>query len=222
MITRELEQAIVARHGLRQAGAPLARAKSVLLAVHGRGADASSILSLAEALAQPDIAFIAPQAEGGSWYPRPFIAPLEDNQPFLSRSLARILAILDEVSSAGVPAKKLGLLGFSQGACLAAEAALQRPAAYGCIIVLSGGYIGPPNATPRRCDGSLAGARAFIGCSDIDPHIPLQRVGETAALMRAMGADVTERIYRDFGHSVNDDEIAQCRKLLVAMQDDKG
>jgi phospholipase/carboxylesterase len=122
------------------------------------------------------------------------------------------------LAAAGTPDHKLGLLGFSQGACLALETAITRPRGYGCVIGLSGGYIGPLSADPRTVNGHLAGARVFLGCSDADSHIPLARVLETAALMRTMGAEVEETIYRGFGHGVNDDEIARSRRLLVAMQ----
>jgi phospholipase/carboxylesterase len=219
MISREAEQELIARHQLHQAGASLARAKAVVVAVHGRGADARSILSLAEVMAQPDVAFLAPDAEGGSWYPRPFVAPIADNEPWLGRSLARIKTILDDLTVVGVPEHKLGLLGFSQGACLALETAITRPRRYGCIIGLSGGFVGPPSTAARQGTGSLSGARVFLGCSDVDSHIPLVRVHETTALMRAMDANVDEMIYPGFGHGVNDDEIARCRRLLVAMQD---
>jgi phospholipase/carboxylesterase len=219
MIAREIEQELLARHGLQHAGAPLHRAIAIVVAIHGRGADARSILSLGEVLAQPNVTLLAPAAEHGAWYPRPFIAPVADNEPWLGRSLARLGTILDDLSAAGIPDRRLGLMGFSQGACLALEVAIIRPRAYGCVIGLSGGYIGPLDATPRRAVGSLKEAHVFIGCGDPDAHIPLERVRETTALMRAMGADVTERIYPGFGHGVNDDEIAQCRKLLVRMQD---
>ena len=216
MIDRDAALAILQAHRLRAAGAPLHRARAVMVALHGRGADAASILSLAEVLAQPDIAFLAPEAPGRAWYPQSFIAPLQANEPWLSRSLAQVAALLDALTEAGAPDRRLGLIGFSQGACLALETAIRRPRPYGAVIGLSGGYIGPLDA-PRQGQGRLDGAEVFLGCSDIDPHIPLQRVEETARLMAGMGAQVTSRLYRGFGHAVNDDEIGHARRLLAGM-----
>ncbi len=216
MIGRDAAGEILERHALRSAGAPLTRAKAVVLAIHGRGADAASILSLADVLAMPDIAFLAPEAAGRAWYPQSFIAPLAANEPWLSRSLAQVAAALDGLTAAGVPDGRTALLGFSQGACLALETAIRRPRPYGAVIGLSGGYIGPLGEERRSTD-RLDGASVFLGCSDIDSHIPLRRVQETTRLMAAMGATVTERIYPGFGHAVNDDEIAESRRLLHRM-----
>ncbi len=190
-----------------------------MLAIHGRGADAASILSLADVLAMPDIAFLAPEAAGRAWYPQSFIAPIAANEPWLSRSLAQIASVLDALAAAGVPDGRIALLGFSQGACLALETTIRRPRPYGAVIGLSGGYIGPLGEERRSTD-RLDGASVFLGCSDIDSHIPLRRVQETTRLLTDMGADVTERIYPGFGHAVNDDEIAESRRLLHRMTAD--
>lgn len=219
MIGRDAAGTILERHALRSAGAPLTRAKAVVLAIHGRGADAASILTLADVLAMPDIAFLAPEAAGRAWYPQSFIAPIAVNEPWLSRSLAQIASVLDALAAAGVPDGRIALLGFSQGACLALETAIRRPRPYGAVIGLSGGYIGPLGEERRSAD-RLDGASVFLGCSDIDSHIPLRRVQETTRLLTAMGAEVTERIYPGFGHAVNDDEIAESRRLLHRMTAD--
>jgi phospholipase/carboxylesterase len=217
VISRDKADEILHAHQLVSSGAPLTRARAVMVCLHARGADAGSILSLADALAQPDIAFLAPQAMGRAWYPRPFIAPLAGNEPWLTRSLAQVTTTLDALAAAGIPDRLVGLLGFSQGACLAIETAIRRPRAYGAMIGFSGGYIGPMDGVMRTSDGSLAGAQVFLGCSDVDPHIPLARLKETAALMTAMDATVVERIYPGFGHGVNDDEIAQARAILARL-----
>jgi phospholipase/carboxylesterase len=216
MISRDAAEAILAAHRVRTAGAPLSRARAAVVTLHGRGADAASILGLTDALAQPDVAFLAPEASGRAWYPQSFIAPIAQNEPWLSRSLAQVAALLDALADAGVPEGKAGLMGFSQGACLALETAIRRPRPYGGVIALSGGYIGPMGAE-RTSEDRLDGAKVFLGCSDIDPHIPLQRVEETAQLMASMGADVTRRIYPGFGHAVNDDEVAAARGILSGM-----
>ena len=207
---------VIARHELRRAGAPPARAKGVVLLIHGRGATAESMLPLADVLAMPDLCYVAPQAAGHSWYPQSFMAPTEANEPFLTRALNRVAAIIGDITAAGTEAARLAVIGFSQGACLTSETVLRNPAAYGFIGILSGGAIGPPG-TPRDYTGSLAGATVFLGCSDHDPHIPLGRVQETTQLMIRMGARVTEGIYPGASHTINDDEISHLRAGLSAL-----
>ena len=204
---------VIARHDLRRAGAPPARAKGVVLLIHGRGASAESILPLADAMAMPDLCYLAPQAEGYSWYPQSFMAPTAANEPYQSRALERIATIIAEILAAGIDMGKLAIIGFSQGACLTSETVLRNPRAYGFVGILSGGAIGPPG-TPRDYQGSLAGARVFLGCSDHDAHIPLARVKETTAVFTRMGAEVTERIYPGSAHGINDDEITFLRAGL--------
>ena len=207
---------VIARHDLRRAGAPPARAKGVVLLIHGRGASAESMLPLADAMAMPDLCYLAPQAEGYSWYPQSFMAPTAANEPYQSRALERIAAIIAEILAAGIDVGKLAVIGFSQGACLTSETVLRNPRAYGFVGILSGGAIGPPG-TPRDYQGSLAGARVFLGCSDHDAHIPLARVKETTAVFTRMGAEVTERIYPGSAHGINDDEITFLRAGLAPL-----
>ncbi len=207
---------VIARHDLRRAGAPPARAKGVVLLIHGRGASAESILPLADAMAMPDLCYLAPQAEGYSWYPQSFMAPTAANEPYQSRALERIATIIAEILAAGIDVGKLAIIGFSQGACLTSETVLRNPRAYGFVGILSGGAIGPPG-TPRDYQGSLAGARVFLGCSDHDVHIPLARVKETTAVFTRMGAEVTERIYPGSAHGINDDEIMFLRAGLAPL-----
>lgn len=206
----------IAKHELRRAGAPVSRAKGVVLLIHGRGASAESMLPLAGAVAMPDLCYLAPQAEGHSWYPQSFMAPAEVNEPYLSRALERVAAIIDGILDAGIDPAKLAVIGFSQGACLASETVLRNPRGYGFAGILSGGAIGPAG-TPRDYQGSLAGARVFLGCSDHDPHIPLARVKETTAVFARMGALVTERIYPGSSHGINEDEITFLRAGLAQL-----
>jgi predicted esterase len=208
---------IVTKHRLATAGAPLDRAERVVISLHGRGATAVSILSLADELNVPDTTYLAPQARTGAWYPQSFIAPIAANEPHLSQAIAQVHGLLDALSAAGISDQRIALMGFSQGACLAVESALRRPRSYGAIVAFSGGYIGPLGPA-RRETARLDGATAFLGCSDIDSHIPLQRVNETTRLLREMGASVTERIYPGFGHAINADEIAHAQALLLAMR----
>lgn len=195
------------------AGQPLDRARTAMVLLHGRGGSAEGMLSLVAELAQPRMAYLAPQAEGNSWYPYSFLAPLDRNEPALSAALASVSATLDRVQEAGIPAERTVLLGFSQGACLALEYAARHPRRYGGVVGLSGGLIGPEGMR-REYDGSLAGTPVFLGCSDVDPHIPTDRVLESADILRYMGARVTVRLYPDVGHTVNADELAAVRGMM--------
>lgn len=201
---------------LLTAGVPLERASTAMILVHGRGATARDILMLAGNFKTEKVAYLAPQAAHNTWYPYSFLAPITQNEPFLSSALTTLERIVERVADAGIAADKTLLLGFSQGACLATEYAVRNPRPYGAIIAFSGGLIGPPG-TPRNYDGSLNGAPAFLGCSDVDPHIPVERVNETEDVLRRMGADVTKRLYPGMGHLVNEDEIAFAQSLLDAV-----
>jgi predicted esterase len=198
------------------AGAPLDKAAAALILVHGRGATAESMLPLAELFGREDIAYFAPQATGHSWYPYSFMAPTEANEPYLSSALSLIAALVDQLAAKGFEADRVGLLGFSQGACLSTEFVARNARRYGCVAGLSGGLIGPPGA-PRDYAGSLDGTPIFLGCSDIDPHIPLERVNESATVLAHLGATVDKRIYPGMGHTVIDDEIAAVKALLAAL-----
>ncbi|MEX0778213.1 MAG: alpha/beta hydrolase [Balneolales bacterium] len=194
-------------------GEPLADAKGAVILIHGRGATAESILSLADQFDQPGIAYLAPQAADNTWYPYSFMEPLYQNSPGISSGLQAINDLVDHIEAIGIPIEKIVLLGFSQGACLATEYAAQNARRYGGIVGLSGGLIGP-DGTPRTYKGSFNQTPVFLGCSDIDPHIPLERVNETAEVFERMGADVTKRIYPNMGHTVNEDEIQFVREIL--------
>ncbi|HEU0026122.1 MAG TPA: alpha/beta hydrolase [Ktedonobacterales bacterium] len=198
------------------AGEPLDRARAAMLMLHGRGASASDILSFAGELAQPGFAFLAPQAAGNAWYPTSFLAPIPSNEPYLSSALAVIDALLDRIVAAGVPLERVMVLGFSQGACLGLEYVARHARRYGGVVGWSGGLIGP-DGTPRDYPSSLGGAPVFLGCSDVDPHVPLARVELTAETLRRLGGDVTMRIYPDMGHTVNQDEIAFVRGMMAAL-----
>jgi phospholipase/carboxylesterase len=219
---------------LRTAGAPLsgpARAAAAMVMLHGRGAGAENILTLAAELDRPELAYLAPQAAGSSWYPHSFLAPLEQNEPWLSSALARVAEVVGDLAAAGIPAERTILLGFSQGACLALEFARRQPRRFGGVVGLSGGLIGSLDAADvgpgaligQRLEadadgapaGPLAGTPVFLGCSDRDPHIPAQRVEDSARLLSQLGGRVTRRIYPGLGHAVNADEMAFVRQLLA-------
>ncbi len=181
--------------------------------VHGRNAGPHDILTLVPALDRPDFTYLAPAAANRTWYPFSFLTETAKNEPDLSSALAAVHALVDDTIARGIPQDRIVLLGFSQGACLAAESAVRHAARYGGILVFSGGLIGPPG-TQWRYPGSFAGTPVFLGCSDQDSHIPKFRVEESAAVFRHMGADVTARLYPGMGHLVSDDEIAFAREVL--------
>ncbi|WP_425905705.1 alpha/beta hydrolase [Nitrobacter sp. TKz-YC02] len=194
-------------------GAPLKSAKVAVIFVHGRGAAAESMFGLADIFEQPDIAYCAPQAPDGSWYPASFLAPLDRNDPYLSNSLATIGNVVTNLGGLGFSPERIGLLGFSQGGCLALEFAARNARRYGAVIGLSAGLMGPEGIS-RKYSGSLANTPVFLGCSDNDFHIPVERVRESSRVLSALGGDVVEKIYPHMGHEINDDEVGQVRALL--------
>jgi predicted esterase len=199
---------------LRQGPAP-AKARLTAILVHGRGASASDIIGLASEVGADDVAFIAPDAPGRTWYPYSFLVPMDRNEPHLTRSLDLLGSIVDDLTGQGVERTRIALAGFSQGACLSLEFAARHAGRYAGVIAFSGGLIGPPG-TPRDYAGSFDGTPMFIGCSDADPHIPLERVHESTSVLRRMGATVDERIYPGMGHLVAEDEIQAAAAILAA------
>ncbi|MBA3889526.1 MAG: phospholipase [Gemmatimonadaceae bacterium] len=197
------------------AGSPLSDAHGVVVMLHGRGATAESILSLAAELRVPGMAYIAPQAGGSAWYPLSFLAPTDQNEPWLSSALATVGRTVTSAEAAGIPAERIFLLGFSQGACLATEWVARNARRYGGLCALSGGLIGD-STTPRDYPGDLGGMPAFFGCSDVDAHIPASRVKESGQLLERLGARVDLRLYPGMGHTVNADEIGAVLQILDA------
>ena len=193
---------------------PLDQATGAIIALHGRGAGAEDIVGLAAEVAPPGVAILAPEAAGNTWYPFRFLEPMERNEPFLSSALRRVSELVAEVQSRGILAERVALLGFSQGACLALESAARSARRYAGVLAFSGGLIGPPG-TAFDYDGSLDGTPVFIGSSDVDPHIPKERVEESADAMNRLGAEVDARLYPSMGHTVNRDELATGREILA-------
>jgi predicted esterase len=196
------------------AGEPLATARAAMILVHGRGASAADIMTLGAELMHPGVVYLAPQAAGNAWYPNPFTAPIESNEPCLSSAL-EVLASLLALVEKSVPSDRVILLGFSQGACLTLEFAARHARRYGGVVGLSGGLIGP-DGTPRDYPGNFEGTPAFLGCSDVDPHIRKDRVLEAAEVYTRMGANVKAKLYPNMGHTVNADEIQAVREIVVA------
>ncbi|HEY7285771.1 MAG TPA: dienelactone hydrolase family protein [Vicinamibacterales bacterium] len=196
-----------------RAGPVPAQARLTTILVHGRGASAADIITLAPEIGVDDVAFVAPDAPDRTWYPYSFLVPMERNEPHLSRSLAILARLVDELEQQGIDRRRLALAGFSQGACLSLEFAARHASRFAAIIAFSGGLIGPPE-TPRDYPGSFDGTPVFIGCSDVDPHIPVERVRESTLVLRRMGAVVDERIYPGMGHTIAPDEIDAASALL--------
>jgi predicted esterase len=197
-------------------GADPAVASLAMIMLHGRGASAADILGLAEVIDRPEVAYLAPEAAGHVWYPRTFTAPVETNEPWLTSALKLVATLLAGLAAKAILPERTILLGFSQGACLALTFAARNPMRYGGVIGLSGALIGA-EIRPEDYAGSLGGTPVFLGCSDVDPHIPIDRVRRSAAVMRQLGSDVNERTYPGFGHAINEDEIGAIRSVIDSL-----
>jgi predicted esterase len=196
------------------AGKSPKEAAVTLVLVHGRGGSAGDMLSLYAELRLAALAGVALQAAGGTWYPNSFLAPLESNQPWLDSALMRIDAEITGLIGNGISGQQIAILGFSQGACLTLEYAARHPRRFAAIIAFTGGLIGPPG-TPRNYSGSLDATPIFLGTSDPDPHVPFQRVEETAAVLANMHAVVDLRRYNGMPHTINHEELDAARSLLA-------
>ena len=194
-------------------GKALDEAKAAMILVHGRGASAQNILELAQELPHPDFAYLAPQATNSTWYPYSFLEPMNRNEPGITSGLQVIAELVAHVEAAAIPAERIVLAGFSQGACLASEFVARHARRYGGLLAFSGGLIGPPD-TPRDYAGSLASTPVFLGCSDVDFHIPLARVEETAVTFTTLGADVNKQIYPGMDHTIVPDELVHAHKIV--------
>jgi predicted esterase len=198
---------------IRSTGPSLSPAALVAILVHGRNAGPENILQLADQFARPRVTYLAPSAAGHTWYPLSFLAPRGRNEPFLSSALAAIGRLVDDVLAHGVAARRIAIVGFSQGACLATEFVYRRTDRLGALVAFSGGLVGPPGTAWERT-ASFHDMPAFFGCSDVDAHVPRARVEESADVFSTLGARVTPRIYSGMGHIVNDDEIAHAQGIL--------
>ena len=204
---------------LETAGTALEDAAAAVVMVHGRGATARSILGMAGEVEAEGVAYLAPQAAGNTWYPNSFLAPVAANEPGRTSGLEAIADAIERASEAGIPTERVLVLGFSQGACLATEFVARNPRCYGGLVALSGGLIGE-SVDPETYEGRLESTPAFFGCSDVDPHIPEERVHESADVLERLGADVTTRIYPGMGHGVNEDELATASRMVDALVDE--
>lgn len=201
---------------IAEGGVPVSEANAAMIMIHGRGATAPSIIQLAnEFETNKKLTLRAPQASGNTWYPYSFMAPSEQNQPGLSSGLQKIYDIVQDLKSDGFSEEQIYFLGFSQGACLASEYVARHPAKYGGLIALSGGMIGVgPEIHHEDYEGDFNSTPIFMGCSDVDPHIPKERVNESEEVFIKLNANVTKKLYPGMGHLVNEDEIQHIQKML--------
>ncbi|WP_226040047.1 dienelactone hydrolase family protein [Natrinema sp. DC36] len=207
---------------LATGGTDLEDATAALVLTHGRGATAQGMIQLADEVGREGVAFLAPQAARQTWYPNSFLAPVERNEPGRSSGLQAISDAIGEATDAGIPIERIMLIGFSQGACLASEYLARNPRRYGGLAALSGGLIGEdidPDDYLEN-DPDLEGTPVFLGCSDVDPHIPEERVHETADVLESMHADVTKRLYEGMGHGINEDEMAFVSEMVAELVED--
>ena len=195
------------------AGVAIEQAKKALIMIHGRGGSAEDILSLATHLQVKDFALLAPQATGNTWYPYSFMVPPVQNEPWLSSALSLLKAVVGDVTEQGIAVENIYFLGFSQGACLTLEFVTRNAQRYGGVTAFTGGLIGD-KIYPENYSGDFAGTPVFIGSSNPDPHVPVERVYATSNILKAMHADVTEKVYNNMGHTINQDEIDLVNKLI--------
>jgi phospholipase/carboxylesterase len=206
-----------AADAVHQAGAPLETADLAMVLLHGRGGSAEDILQLGSALHLPNVAYVAPQAAGHTWYPLSFLAPRNANEPYLSSALVKIESLVHNLEQSGLGRERIVVAGFSQGACLATEFVASHPARYGALIAFTGGLIGPPGSLQTSPSGELKGTPALLCSGDPDPHVPWARVEESAAILSAMGAAVTTKRYPGRPHTVTQEELELARNLLLQL-----
>jgi predicted esterase len=204
--------AVAHGHLVVMAGEPLVSARAAMILLHGRGATAEDIMTIASEVHRPGWSYLAPQAADSTWYPNPFTMPPESNEPYLSAALDMVSGFFERVE-ASVPAQRVIVLGFSQGGCLTLEWAARNARRLGAVVGLSAGIIGP-DGTPRDYPGAFDGTPVFLGCSDVDPYIHKHRVVETGDVFRRMGAEVTLRFYPGMAHLVSGEEIATISELV--------
>ena len=184
-----------------------------LIMAHGRGGTAEDILSLAVHLNVKDYLLLAPQATGNSWYPKSFLAPVAENEPWLTSALQQLDAAVVAAKQKGVEAGNIYFAGFSQGACLTLEYTARNAQRYGGMAAFTGGLIGA-TINPASYTGNFNGTPVFIGTSSTDFHVPVQRVYATTNIFKNLGADVTEKVYENMGHTINQDELEQANRLV--------
>ncbi|MEO6454629.1 MAG: dienelactone hydrolase family protein [Ginsengibacter sp.] len=195
------------------AGKTLSSTGKVLIMLHGRGADAQDILSLSSGLDVNDFTLMAPQATNNSWYPYSFLAVPVQNEPWLSSALLLLQDLVNDLINKDIPSKNIYILGFSQGACLTLEFVARNASEFGGVVAFTGGLIGDKVYT-ENYKGDFKDTPVFIGTSDPDPHVPIERVRESVSVLKKLNAAVIEKIYPNMGHMINQDEINNVNKFI--------
>lgn len=201
------------KKNIQTAGKPLKEAKKVLIMIHGRGGDARDILSLAAHFNVEDFALMAPEATNNTWYPYSFLAPTEQNEPWLSSALDLLKETVDKVLDQGISAENIYFMGFSQGACLTLEFVTRNAKKYGGVAAFTGGLIGQ-EINESNYSGDFGGSPIFIGTGNPDPHVPVSRVNESVKILEKMKAKVNLKIYDGRPHTISQDEIEQANTLI--------
>jgi phospholipase/carboxylesterase len=183
-----------------------AGATKALILLHGRGGSAEDIMSLAGELPVKDFELLAPQAAVHSWYPYSFLAPIQQNEPWLTSALGVLNRLVSDTRSLGIKQENIYFTGFSQGACLMLEYLARNGERYGGAAAFTGGLIGD-QVYPQHYNGDFRGTPIFIGTSDPDPHVPVARVHETTALLTKMHGNVLEKVYPGMGHTITAAEL---------------
>ena len=205
------------RKNIIAAGKALTKESKVLIMIHGRGGSAEDILSLSTYLDVNEFSLLAPQATNNTWYPYSFLAPPSQNEPWLSSALALLKDMVDELAAKNILMENIYFLGFSQGACLTLEFVTRNANKYGGIVAFTGGLIGD-KIYNENYKGNFQQTPVFIGTSDPDPHVPVERIYATSNILKDMNASVTEKIYAGMGHTINQDEIEQANRLVFSGQ----
>lgn len=194
-------------------GKPLQEADKALIMIHGRGADARDILGIASHLNVQEYALFAPEATNNTWYPYSFMAPPEQNEPWLSSALNLVKEAVDAATEQGISAENIYFLGFSQGACLALEFVARNAKKFGGVVALTGGLIGD-KIDQDNYTGNFNSTPIFMGTGNPDPHVPIERVKESAIILEKMNAKVHLKVYNGKAHSVSQDEIDEANRLV--------
>ncbi|MGZ5243675.1 MAG: alpha/beta hydrolase [Bacteroidia bacterium] len=195
------------------AGKKSNEAQHALILLHGRGGSAEDMIGLATQFSVADFTLAAPKAAHNTWYPFSFMAPPDQNEPWLSSALYVVNEVVNDLNKQGFANEEIYFAGFSQGACLMLEFVTRNAKRWGGVAAFTGGLIGD-KIYNENYKGDFENTPVFIGTSDPDPHVPLTRVQETVSILKSMHADVSLKIYPNMAHTISLDEIEQANKLI--------
>ncbi|WP_339654335.1 dienelactone hydrolase family protein [uncultured Salegentibacter sp.] len=195
------------------AGKELREAEKVLVLIHGRGGSAKEFLSLANQLNTSEFAILAPQATDFTWYPNSFLAPVTQNEPEYSSALEVLEELLEDIKETGIASENIYFAGFSQGACLTLEFVTRNAQRFGGVAAFTGGLIGD-KIYNENYSGDFNGTPIFIGTGDPDPHVPVERVEDSAEILREMNANVEVKIYKNRPHTISEDELKLANNFI--------